>query len=114
MQNFDRSRSAQAEKEDIQLALRELEAWFAERLGTLKGLQTYIQDGLQSGRISARRKDGTSKKYLSPRMIATIGVDGNQMSRALMTIDLRRKQLLKRLEELERILDAEKQHQESA
>ncbi|MEN9824849.1 MAG: hypothetical protein RI953_594 [Pseudomonadota bacterium] len=114
MQKSDLSKSAQAEKEDIVQALNELEAWFDERVKTMKGLQKYIQDGLQSGRISARRKDGTGKKYLSPRMIATLVVDGNQMSRGLMTIDLRRKQLNNRLKELERILEVEKQSQESA
>ncbi|MFZ9521666.1 MAG: hypothetical protein ACO3A4_14435 [Silvanigrellaceae bacterium] len=97
--------AARTERDEILRALSELEGWFDERMTTLKDLHTYIQHGLQSGRISGRKKEATSKNYLTPRMIATLVVDRNQMSRVLMSMDLRRKQLDRRLHELNSLLE---------
>lgn len=89
------------EREEIQRALSELDTWLAERRNSFMSLQKFIQLGLQSGRLTECRKREIAKKHLTPRMIATLWVNENQLIRAMLLLKLRKKQLEKRLAELD-------------
>jgi hypothetical protein len=99
-------KDAKAEREEVTRALEELESWLSERRQTFLSLQRYMQLGLRTGRITARAKNlNRDARYMSHRMIATLGVEGNQLIRTMMIMDLRRQQLKKRLQEIDELLE---------
>ncbi|MEN9809691.1 MAG: hypothetical protein RLZZ488_1258 [Pseudomonadota bacterium] len=93
-----------AERDELLRALKELEFWNAERVERFRKLQTDIQKGLRSGRITECRKEGTGKRYLTQRMIATLGVDHKLGLRVLLMMNIRKRQMETRLNALNLLL----------
>ena len=93
-----------AERDELLRALGELEFWYSDRVDRFRKLQSDIQKGLRSGRITECRKEGTGKRYLTQRMIATLGVDHKLGLRVLLMMNIRKRQMETRLGELNRLL----------
>jgi hypothetical protein len=93
-----------AERDELLRALGEFEFWYSDRVDRFRKLQSDIQKGLRSGRITECRKEGTGKRYLTQRMIATLGVDHKLGLRVLLMMNIRKRQMETRLGELNRLL----------
>lgn len=105
MKNDVSSVEAAAERDELVRALGELEFWYTDRVDRFRKLQTDIQKGLRSGRITEFRKEGTGKRYLTQRMIATLGVDHKLGLRVLLMMNIRKRQMEARLGVLNRLLE---------
>lgn len=104
LKNDVSSVEAAAERDELVRALGELEFWYSDRVDRFRKLQTDIQEGLRSGRITECRKEGTGKRYLTQRMIATLGVDHKLGLRVLLMMNIRKRQMETRLSELNILL----------
>ena len=101
MEANESTQTTEVERAELQSALTELDGWIGERRSTIRSLEKYIQTGLQTGRITECRKEGTGKKYLTQRMIATLRVDEIMLLRSLLFLNCRRQQILKQLNALD-------------
>lgn len=95
------TQTTEVERAELKNALTELDGWIGERRSTIRSLEKYIQTGLQTGRITECRKEGTGKKYLTQRMIATLRADESMLLRSLLFLHCRRRQILKQMNSLD-------------
>lgn len=88
------------ESRELARALEELRFWILERRKMLSELEEFIQQALQSGKMTERRKHELTRRDLSERMIATIGLDCSQIKRSILMMHVRERQIRRRLSEI--------------
>ena len=100
MQTEEPSADLVLESVELSRALAELKEWKEERMRVLSDVDQYIQQALQMGKMTARRKQVPKRDYLTDRMIATLELDRNHFKRSILFMQVRERQISSRLNEI--------------